>query len=263
MNRLDIKKKCICLICRSPDTYLLDFYSKFKNYDVYCIVDNNSLTNLVNQYKEEFPKIQFIQYQSDILEEKGYTSTTSIGYIIGYDKLLYHFSEIDKKYDYVWALEDDVYIYSENTLMNIDDKYETADLLCEAFLDTGVKDISVYKGSIKWHSFDRHHFSQPWYKSMVCAARLSKEFLNHISEYAKKYGNLYFHEYLFPTLAYYNNLEMRIPPELSTVHWRYVDQNGKHLENWPKEKITANNIYHPVKRTDLHNEYREYTQLIK
>jgi len=82
---------------------------------------------------------------------------------------------------------------------------------------------------------------------MMCAVRLSKNLINKINEYAKKYNTLFFLEVLFPTVTIKNNLKFNNPEELKEIHWK---------SEFEKNNILKANLYHPVKNLDNHIIFR-------
>ena len=43
-----MNKNCLCLICYKPNDVWIDFLSKFTNYTLYILIDDNSI-----DYKEK------------------------------------------------------------------------------------------------------------------------------------------------------------------------------------------------------------------
>ena len=162
--------------------------------------------------------------------------------ISGWDKAIFYFANINTNYNNVWFIEDDVFLYDENTLLNIDTKYNDSDLL-----------TSTYKENSTGHKNDWHwkkiniKLSPPYYYAMVCATRISKTLLSKIKDYATEYKTLFFLEALFPTLCKSNNLQYDIPDELHTIIYRKI---------YTIEDINKINLYHPVKDTTKHKLYR-------
>ena len=248
---LTIKNKCICIISRKPSKILLDFYNDFKDYDVYVMIDDNKEI-YHNYYKKKYNNIHFIQINEDKCIQNGFVNVTHIskkGVPISWDKALFYFSDINKNYDNIWFIEDDVYFYNEDTIINIDNKYPDSDILSSKYDEnpTGRKDY--------WHwyqALDKIKIGPPYYNAMVCAVRMSKKLLSIINNYAKTNKTLFFLEVMYPTFAKQNNLKYDNPEELYTIVYR---------RNWTKEDINKTNLYHPIKDYDIQYLYRQIPRL--
>jgi hypothetical protein len=82
---------------------------------------------------------------------------------------------------------------------------------------------------------------------MTCACRISNKLLGLIKNYVSNNNSLTFHEALFNTLAYQNNCKINTPTELSTIHYR---------TEWNIYELNLNNLYHPIKDINIHNNLR-------
>lgn len=234
-------KKAICVLCIKPDPIHIDFYSKFANcgYDVYFICDDNDIII------EQDPTIKFIQITDKICIENGYINCTSsqIKTPAAYDKAFYYFTHIDDSYDYIWFLEDDVFVPNTNTITDIDYSYDsTIDLLIENFIH--------YNDSKEWGHWPylTHNKCENSYHAMVCGIRVSKNFLKIIKNYAADKSTFYFHEIMIPTLAIQNNLSVKKIPELQYITWN---------DTFNVLHIYSNNLYHPIKNLNQHVAYRK------
>ena len=163
------------------------------------------------------------------------------------DKALYYFCiEEPEKYDYIWMIEEDVFIPDVNTIYNIDVKYPESDLLCRS-------NKINRSGEIKtWSHFKKlvNKIELPWCYSMICAVRVSKKLLELINAYAKEKKELLFCEALFNTLAYQNELAICIIPELSNI--KYNNQVDLDLDTYNNEYL-----YHPIKDINTHYKLRK------
>lgn len=239
------KKKqalCLCVIMHKPNPLWLAFLNSFTLYDVYVVIDDNQV-NYTNLYSSKYPNIHFIQLANRTCERHGFINVNYLmkKSVTGWEKALYYFSCINKNYHNVWFMEDDVFINSENTLFNLDSQYPNSDLLA--------KKSTQQKFCSDWAHWKRIKvcFSPPYFKTMVCATRMSKEMLALIKQYAKKNKTLFFLEALFPTLAKKYALQYNSPTELSTIAWRRV---------WTDQEINNSNIFHPLKNIDSHTYHR-------
>jgi hypothetical protein len=255
MNNLinKTKTKCkICLICFKPNDIYLDFLNKFSNYEVYIIIDDNSV-NYTALYKTKYVNLTFIQMQESLCKKYGFKNVNEIGIkkqISGWDKALCYFSLTESNaYNNVWFIEDDVFFYNEDTLLNIDAKYPDYDLLANC-------DFKPATNMNEWlWSIIKIETVGPYYAGMMCAARVSRKMLHKIRVYATTYNTLFFLEALLPTIMLSEedkdkdkDLKCGCPDELKTVVYRH---------DYTYEQILQENIYHPVKNILKHDEFRK------
>jgi len=232
------------LICFKPNLIHLDFLNKFASYDIFIIIDDNS-TDYKKAYSQTYTKIHIIQIPNTTCKNSGFIDMNFCinKKISGREKAVYYFSHINQNYSKVWFLEDDVFFYNEQTLLNIDSKYPESDLLTNFYKEN----LTGHKNDWNWPNV-HIKIPPPYYYAMVCAVRISKTLLSKIKDYATTYNTLFFLEALFPTLCKYNNLIYDTPEELTTVTYR---------EKYSTELINKVNIYHPVKGIKQHVVYRQ------
>jgi hypothetical protein len=255
INPSIIKNK-IALICFKPNDIYLDFLNKFSNYEVYIIIDDNSV-NYSALYFTKYNNLKFIQMPERICINYGFTNVNRIGVkkrVSGWDKALCYFAFTTNVNDKVWFLEDDVFFNSEHTLLKIDTKYSDYDLLanCDFKQATNMNEWLWPIIQIKQ--------PEPYYCGMMCATRLSRNVLYRIRNYATLNKELFFLEALLPTLSKTkgksepNNEELNCccPDELKTVVYRH-----KYTYNVVSLNKSKDNIYHPVKNILKHNEFRQ------
>lgn len=235
----------LCLITFNPTQKLdyLEFLNSFKNFDIYVIIDDNSVNYnyLMNTYKN----IKIIQIDNNLCINYGFFNISYITlrkYVTGWDKAIYYFSINKFNYNNIWFFEDDVYFYSENTILQIDNKYKTEDILCNSSYEEGKLNEWLWK-------YIYINFSPPYYCGMMCALRLSNNFLNCVCDYVNRNKTLFFLEAFFPTIAKHYKLKIiESPIEFSTITYNNsVPQNNNLNENF---------LYHPVKDIKLHSIYR-------
>jgi hypothetical protein len=234
-------KKALVLITKIPSIPYLQFLDTFTHYDVFVIIDSNEYD--ITEIATTYPKIRCIQINNDECETNHYCNSSQITLekmVSGWDKAIYYFSTINTNYDYVWFMEDDVFIYDEKTLLQIDDKYVNADLLCNS---------NYSESKIDEWLWDKIHIEipYPYFCGMVCCSRLSSALLKCILNYTVNYKSLFFIEAMFPTLAKYHNLETVIDPtEMLTITWNQKATN-----------YSTTNIFHPNKDIAEHTAIRE------
>lgn len=242
-NYSNYSKLAICFLTVRPTKIFYDFCKKLANYnyDIYICIDDNNYEIPDYDYK-----IPIINLNNKLCEEAGFKS--SVLYFknkaCSRDKSLYYFCKINKKYDNIWFIEEDVFIPNVNTIKNIDNKYKDADLLC--------KSRQLQKDNINWPHWklviSQSRKELPFERSMICAIRVSRQMLHIIEKYADLHKTLFMDEALFNTLANYEKLYAISIPELSTIHFQ---------NEWKLNDININNLYHPIKDINKHNEFRK------
>lgn len=233
----------IVLLSVKPELKTIEFFTKLKNqnYDLYICIDDNDY--IIPNYNKDY--INIIKFNDEEPKSHGYYG--SVLYFpdraCSRDKALYYFCEINKKYDYVWHIEEDVFIPSINTIKNIDLKYLFGDLLVNAH--------TPYDKDPHWPHWGKitNKINKPWFCSLICSIRTSKKMLQVISDFVRLNKFLLFDECLYNTLAMHNNLNIINPLELKYITWR--DKFTK------PEEMNNNNLYHPIKSIELQYKYRE------
>ena len=235
------RPNAVCLICFKPDEIWFNFLSTFTQYDVYIVIDDNTVD--YTQKYARYTNIHIIQIKNEDCAKNSFLNMTiTVGKIVcGWDKAMYYFASIDTRYKNVWFFEDDVFFHNEKTLTNIDSKYN-ADLL------SNTKNLTYTSGKKFWH-WDKIdiEFPPPYYRIMACCIRLSKAMLSKIKEYADKHKTLFFLEALFPTLCIKSKLLHKTPGELKNIVYR---------KKYNDTDINIYNVYHPVKKILKHTYYR-------
>jgi len=168
--------------------------------------------------------------------------------VIAYDKMLYFFlAPHPKPYQFIWIFEDDVFIPSVQHLINLHYKYCGYDLVTPN--NFRKKDMLP-----DWHW--RHIFSAiepPYYHSMVCACGMSLKMLNAIKEYWDIHKRFFHIEAMFNTLGMHKGLQVQDAFELKSCVW---------MGEWGIDEflLLPDNIFHPIKNIENHNELRNQIQ---
>jgi hypothetical protein len=144
--------------------------------------------------------------------------------------------------DKIWFLEDDVFFYDEQTLLNMDSQYPDSDLLTAPYL--------VQNDNDPWHwrVIPIYNIPPPHYRAMICASRMSGSMLRAIYNYATSYKTLFFIEALFPTLAIKHKLLYHTPNELSNIYYKLSTET---------DVFNKTHIFHPIKNFEKHDEIRK------
>jgi hypothetical protein len=256
-----LKKKAIALLCLKPCKDQINFLRKLtSHYDIYFICDQQ-ISDL------DLPKISnihYIHYSDTFVGNKGYKKSCLIinkkpgaqGLITSWDKSIYYFCEVNTKYSHVWFIEDDVFIPLTNTLINIDKKYGNSyDLLVNAHYKSENGDLEKWGVCKKWDKIKKADYvlPLPWFRSMQCANRVSKQLLSTVKDFVKQHNTLLYHEYMFNTLSYINNLNVKVIDELKLIKFRNNNDTNFNYD----EIIDFNILYHPMKDMKLQKIYHE------
>lgn len=236
-----------CFLTVTPNKMFYDFIKKLPDIDnTYICIDNNDYN--IPDYDGQ---IKIIKIDNIICESNGFKNTHStIKDATSREKALYYFYIKGEKneinYDYIWFIEEDVFIPTIETIKNIDIKYSNSDLLVSNH------DIIYEKKDDWWWWMVNQQLSDkislPYSCAMICAIRCSKKLLKHIFNYALKYKTLFFCEVMFNTISLHNNLDVKVIKELKTILWR---------NEWKKSDIDKNNLYHPVKSIEQQYKFRD------
>lgn len=236
-----------------PDDEIIENAEKLSvDYNVYILSDDNT------HKFEKNNKITYLQIDDIQCIENNYINSggCSNGFWSEYehlwkeyniknpsawDKALYFFCKLNiNKYSFIWFIEDDVLIPKISILKNIDKLYDDSDFLSEA------SDVNNNGDINDWHwKYAKNTFSLPWYKSMICACRMSNKLLNEIDNYVIENKMLMFDEIMFVTLAHHKKLKVHNPKELSGIqYWT------KWEEEFEKDNNVMNDhtLYHPIKK---------------
>lgn len=240
-------KIAIAIICIIPKENQIGFYETFNSdkYDIFFIIDNETFNT--SYLIEKYPSINFIQISNFECSSNHFINSN---FVIkknpsGWDKVIYYFSTINTTYKLIWFLEDDVFVPTNKTIENIDNKYsQHIDLLSSSNLR------NTDKNNEAWHwKQAKDKINLPWFKSMVCAIRVSQNLLSSIKNYVLENKELFFIEILFNTLCQHNSLRQFKIPELSNIVYRC---------KWKINQIKTNYLYHPIKDETTYNTFRSH-----
>lgn len=239
-------KRALAFITYKPKIQFLDFINILTNsYTIYLIIDDEK-TNWSTVLKSKYPNIIFIQIISKECYKFGYKNLNFIGIkkiVSGWDKAIFYFCKINKEvnsYEFIWFIEDDVFLYDVNTLLNIDNKYSGIDLLSQKCEE------AINYNDWLWRDIFMT-FSKPWYNSMCCSIRVTNKMLQAIKDYVKNIRSMHFLEAFFPTIAVKYNLSIANPSEMETIIYRY---------EWQQEELNKTNLFHPIKDINKQIIYR-------
>jgi hypothetical protein len=239
---MDETKNAIFLITLRPNEIMLSFLNNFTKYNIYIIIDDNTVN--YDYLNLKYKNIKIIQINNKSCIDSGFMNVNTLGKDLtrgfGWDKALYYYS-INKQFKYVWFIEDDVFFNNEETLLNIDANYLNYDLLCNSSFDKGKLNEWL------WNRI-KINLPYPYYCGMMCACRMSVKMIECLKLYADKNKTLFFLEAAFPTIAKFNNLLCCRPDELITVTYN---------NPWKINDFNTKNIFHPVKKLEDHINLRK------
>jgi len=255
------KKNFISILCKTPDEIHLEFWKQFlskykENYSIFFICDDNEFI-IPPFFRSEYKDINIIQLLDKECSDLGYRkscyATIKNKEVTSWDKCLYYFNHINLDYNYLWILEDDVFIPTIDAIPNIDMKYYN-DLLSPQFV-INTEGISSKKN--RWTNLHVNimkdsNISLPWARSMACAIRLSNSFLKIVNQDIQDRKEVLFIECIFFTIALHKNISRALPPELASILWK-VKNSGA----WSVHDINIRNLYHPVKYAPSQAIYRD------
>lgn len=250
-------KSAICLLCVEPHPGHVKFLEKISgDYTKIMLCDRST-----GGYTSDI--VQFITIDDNICSSEGYRN---MNYCVpknpsAWDKAIYYFCKIDPSYDYVWFLEDDVFVSSIHAVSNVDKIYGHADLLCKE--NTIITDGHTSGWTHRFQALEHHPL--PWYISMICACRISRALLQKIKEYVDIHHTLFYLEIMVNTISMHHDLTVVNPIELRTImpssevgkRVRRYNKDGKYT--WVQQTmdhVEPNYFYHPMKDFALHDKFR-------
>ena len=262
LHYIKIKVNAICLLVVNPSTIICDFLKNIKTHHIYMIVDNNKYD--LTEFKEKYFNINFIQIDDHVCSSEGFVNANTWGIKktpTAWDKVFYYFGVKNVTYDNVWILEEDVFVRNNSAFKMLDNLYPEEDLLVSKNNKKTEDSKWLY-----WH-FGEGKIDTPLYNSMVCACRISNKFFEKIKNYADENKTLFYIEIMINTIANKYKLNIRCPQELSTIcpkpqsgkRYRVKLDNGKWdwVSSELPKNIKENYMYHPVKKLQLHRDWRK------
>lgn len=245
------KKTAVVFLTKSPQKGTTDFAKKVAadtEFKVFVVIDD------WDEFGETEGVTQ-IQIPDEICLRSGYHSTMTKDSVlnknpIAWDKFVYYFCKIDTSFDFLWVFEDDVFVPSVGTIVNLHNKYGGYDLVTP-------NNFKREGNAMDWHW--KHVIDKiepPYYFSMVCAMGISKSVLNAIRGFVDAKNTLFFNEIMFNTLAMQNDLNVIAPLELKSIVW---------LGNWGIDDwlLLPDNVFHPHKHIDEHQWYRDFIKEVR
>ena len=222
---------------------LLEFINEMnsKYNDTYCMNDN------------DISGMALLNIDNSAMRSDGFWGLNQVGWInkdiTAWEKALYYFCKINVEPDFVWFIEDDVFIPHIDLISEINAAHPDADLLCKQHFSKN--ETPSWPG---WRMSQHTLIEGPHYQSMCCAVRLSRRMLTAISEFAEKKGRLIFLEFFFNTLADQKGFKIECPRALKFLHF---EEQRNHFT------FNSSYMYHYIKNYKLHPLIRKVMSLRK
>ena len=280
----------IAVLTATPSDDLLEFYSGFVRlgYRVFVVVDDNHFKLDNAEVKAKNTGVSLIQFKDYDCKKAGFFNFTVLFNPIvkkrnwnglqsgcsAWEKALYYFCCRDLSHDNVWFIEDDCFVPDHEIILNLDRKYENADIISA---DNVVNKDGVLDNQERWpwwRLVPKTILRPPWAHSLVVTVRLSRKMLADFASLVRSNKNKlrvtntmitatkvvgllrpkslwrkqFFIEFTFHTLALHNQLSVIKARELSGLVFR---------KEWDVSEMNRGTIYHPLKDRGSHNRYRK------
>jgi len=194
-------------------------------------------------YGELYKNVRFIQLDDRLCSGSGFKNFTDEGLVTAVDKAYCYFSMLNKSYNQVWFMDDNAFIYDEETLRQMDDKFPAIDYLTGYYFNKDVKPHDSYWPQLHECTYTEHrrpiHLSDPFFKSYPIVSRLTSETMRVLREYIYRVSSGFFYEIMISTIVKQHALSYEIADPLLTV----VPHGW---ENWTYNDINTAGVYHPV-----------------
>lgn len=232
-------KIVIALLCVCPNDRVIEFAKNYATtHPTYIICDDP------NCETPTLPNITFVKITDEECKSTGYIGANPAisKRPSAWDKVILYFCEQNTAPEHVWFIEEDVFVPRADIFKQLDQRYPTADLVTKQH----VKDSEDPSFEF-WYDGDGK-MERPFYRSLVCATRVSRRLFQKVKELHDSKNTLCFIEIIFSTLAVQNNFTIEKPEELQTIIFRHT---------WTEGTVNENQLFHPIKDTALHDVYRE------
>jgi hypothetical protein len=177
--------------------------------------------------------LYIVQIQDEVCGEHGFINAASTipKKPSAWDKALYYFC-LKNSTNHVWFVEEDVFFPRYNIFDEINRRYPNTDFVTKQHVSEK-EDPDFY-----WWFDAEGKMERPYYRSLVCTARISRNIMNEITKIASEKRTICFVETLFSTIVHHKKFTLELAPELQSVIFRH---------DWTKETVHMNGLFHPVK----------------
>jgi hypothetical protein len=232
-------KSTVCLLCVCPDEGVVAFAEKMAElYDMYIVCDN------VGCKVSDSSPVHFLRIKDEDARSAGYHSVNASipKNPSAWDKALYYFCEVEQRPQHVWFVEEDVFVPRPGIFKDLNAKYPDTDFITKQHVSQD-EDPEFY-----WWYQAEGNMKKPYYRSLVCASRLSRRLLNEVKDFVHEKHRLFYLEVIFSTMVEQKKMSLVMPDELQTIIFRH---------DWNADTVDEEHLYHPVKDVKLHDSYRE------
>ena len=166
-------------------------------------------------------------------------------HVTAWDKMLYYLNKGTIEYEYLWIIEDDVYIHSAQHALKFIERFNntSVDYVAKDFFNK-----NSHPGWVQWYVCEGVFDPAHWYGGFTPLCRLSKKLVQSCDILVKEKGCLALVEALFPSLCAKHNLTIttdwiqtqpiRVCPDVSADEIRYTLQ------------LKPDTIFHPCELSD-------------
>lgn len=250
----------LCFLCVAPPKEYLETLVPFTNTQpVYVLCDKNEYnapestkykTIRITEKDEAkshpvTPGVLYIvQIQDEVCGQYGFINSASTipKKPSAWDKALYYFS-LKNSAEHVWFVEEDVFFPRYDIFDELNARYPNTDFVTKQHVSE-TEDPGFY-----WWFDAEGKMERPYYRSLVCTARISRNIMKEIVKMANEKRTICFIETLFSTIAHHNKFSIELAPELQSVIFRH---------DWSKETVHMNGLFHPVKDVKDQIAYRSH-----
>ena len=250
----------LCFLCVAPPKEFLESLVQFtKTQPVYVLCDNNEYKppesanyKTIRITERDTTKshpvtpglLYIVQIEDSVCGKDGYINSASTipKKPSAWDKALYYFC-LKNMAPHVWFVEEDVFVPRANIFDEMNGRYPNTDFVTKQHV------LEADDPGFFWWFDAEGKMERPYYRSLVCAARVSRNIFNEVAKMAKEKRTVCFVETLFSTIAHHNNFTIEIAPELQSVIFRH---------DWTKETVHMNGLFHPVKDVKDHIAFRAH-----
>jgi len=249
-KKVDKKNEsCIVALCEDfKPTNFSRFLSSFSDYDIFFFNnkrgDNsfkkNSQGNYVNISEEYCIRSGYSGFSYN---DKNHVESKALEKSALFMHGLY--KKLRKKmYRNIWFIHEDVFFFSEKTLIDIDKRYKKASLVCKNLLRaSSIKDKKTLWRLFGENSRNRHAVdNSKLFYSNLKVFRIRPEMMLSYNSYAEHHMQLFYHEIYLPTFALLNKFTISRPPEMRTI-------SSAPPENWDLRNIDKTCFFSPMNFT--------------
>lgn len=201
-------KTALCILCRKPhkgNLLVASHVIQQGELDVIFIIDEPYIPP-----SDIDSRIKFIHIDDNTAIENGYKYSCKFVSFnhkdsVAWDKAFYYFGCCEHSYDFVWLIEDDVYIPSTKVLYDITNKYNQYDVVVGKIIN----DKTETYGN-RWCFWDcvKPYMKGPYLAARVCSVGVSKKLFEVAATYVKENQRVPFIEGFIPSIAAQNNLKI-------------------------------------------------------